>query len=653
LSDTYKVGFLRKHLGTAFLLGAGIGIIALLPSDNACASSAARISPRLRSTIDTLQSAGQTKVWVYFTDKDVSQKSLADALASFAPKAKQRRIDIPPDSLDLPVSDEYENAIVRLGASRVRASRWLNAVSAYMNADQIYTAADLPFVRSLVPVARLSHGHPAPVPGSSQQYEVPPSFYGPSFTQLHMMRVDSLHSAGLTGAGVLIAFLDTGYGLAHRALESLHIIATWDFINDKESVDDEIVEGQTIHGTCTLSAAAGYVPDTLIGPAFGADVLLAKTEMYSAEEPIEEDYWVFGAEWADSAGADIISASLGYLDWYDYADMDGNTAVTTRAADIAASRGILVVTSAGNEGDKSWGKIIAPADADSVLAVGAVTTANLITNFSSRGPSFDGRIKPEVVALGQSVYCAEHNGGYTRVNGTSLSAPLVGGGAALILEAYPELRGQPLAVRGRILKSSDRYNRPENTYGYGLPDFVIAAGYGLRIISYPPLHLAEGSDTIITIEAIGPPGEQIIFSLIAPSTGVLLDDHGDGTAEARIEPPPIAGDLVISARAGEYFDTLTVDISVETAPEPITCGPNPFRDHLDITARRDFSGDVAIDIYSLSGERVFSTLLTGFALDETFSWNARNADQRNLASGVYILRLSADGIEKRYKLFKL
>ncbi|GAF80334.1 unnamed protein product, partial [marine sediment metagenome] len=208
----------------------------------------------------------------------------------------------------------------------------------------------------------------------------------------------------------------------------------------------------------------------LIGPAFKADFLLAKTEMLIEEIDLEEDNYVRALEWGEALGADIASSSLGYTDWYTWQDMDGNTAVTTKAVDIAASLGMLCVTAVGNEnGAYKWNHIIAPADADSVISVGAVDDTSGIASFSSRGPSYDGRIKPEVCALGVSTACASGNGvSYTHLDGTSLSTPLVAGAAAVLLSANPSWT--PMMVREALMKTASQSNTPDNDYGYGIID---------------------------------------------------------------------------------------------------------------------------------------------------------------------------------------
>jgi serine protease AprX len=214
----------------------------------------------------------------------------------------------------------------------------------------------------------------------------------------------------------------------------------------------------------------------MAGPAFGADFILAKTEDDRSETPIEEDYWVAGIEWAESLGAEVVSSSLGYTDWYAFKDMDGKTAVTTRAAERASALGVVVVNAAGNERRNAWAHIIAPADGPSVIAVGAVDSAGTIASFSSPGPSSDGRIKPEVCAWGVSNLVAANrtDGGdvYTRGSGTSYATPLVAGVAALLLEAHRDWT--PAQVRAALTGTATNAAKPNNDYGWGIVNAAAA-----------------------------------------------------------------------------------------------------------------------------------------------------------------------------------
>jgi serine protease AprX len=288
-----------------------------------------------------------------------------------------------------------------------------------------------------------------------------------------------LHNLGYDGKGILIAVLDGGFINADQisSLNNLRnrkgIKTTYNFVER-----NEFVYGFHNHGTAVLSVLAGKLPGLIEGTAPGADYLLLKTEDVVSEFPCEEDFWAAGAEFADSAGADIISSSLGYYNFddptlnYKYSDLDGNSAFVTRVADIAAAKGIMVVNSAGNERNKEWKYIIFPSDGDSVLAVGAVDGNNIISGFSSAGPSADGRIKPDNTTMGVSVPVQTTATSIGRSNGTSFSCPVLSGMAASLMQAVPQALNTD--VIEALHSSADRFNSPDSLYGYGIPDMVKA-----------------------------------------------------------------------------------------------------------------------------------------------------------------------------------
>jgi subtilisin family serine protease len=393
------------------------------------------------------------------------------------------------DFCDLPVNQAYINRITDFEAKFRHRSRWLNAASFETPVSELDRISELSFVRSIKPVLT---GKRKPV-----RIEAPPDEplqgkglldlnYGASYGQLQQLNIPAVHNMGYYGQGVLVCMLDTGFRKDHQAFQLAYsegrVLAEWDFVNDDGNTQNEVGDPSSSHnhGTLTWSALGGSASGYLYGPAYGADFIIAKTEDVSMEEPIEEDNWVAGMEWADSIGAGVISSSLAYIDWYFYSDMDGNTAVTTIAADIAAQLGIVVCNAMANAGPGS-GTLHAPADADSIVACGAVYSDGEIVYFSSRGPSFDGRIKPEVCAQGVSTRCADPSGttGYTYANGTSLSTPLIGGAAAVILSAHPGWT--PMQVREALMMSGDHALFPDNNYGWGVPDILAAIQYSFHL----------------------------------------------------------------------------------------------------------------------------------------------------------------------------
>jgi subtilisin family serine protease len=288
-----------------------------------------------------------------------------------------------------------------------------------------------------------------------------------------------MHNHGYTGENITIAVIDAGFLRADvlPAFENLwgnnRILGSRNMINPGSSVF-----GFSGHGMSVLSIIGGYVRGELIGSAPDASFWLLKSEDATSEYIIEEDYWIAAAEFADSVGVDIINTSLGYSEFNDktqnhtYSDMDGNTTRISRAADIAASKGILVVVSAGNQGHKPWKYITAPADADSVLTIGAVDPSLNVTDFSGRGPSSDNQVKPDIMAIGQGIYVSKLDGNVDQGSGTSFSAPLITGLAACLWQANPDATN--MEIRAAINKSADRFAQPDNNYGYGIPDFNLA-----------------------------------------------------------------------------------------------------------------------------------------------------------------------------------
>lgn len=431
----------------------------------------------------------EEKYWLFFTDKGPglykAELSLLEEQLDERIKWRRAKVTNPGDPLldetDLPIYRGYIEKLTIQGIEIEVASKWLNAVSAYLTAEEVDNCAELDFIKSVQKVLRAKK---MPLINEPEFFTKPDDQtsslsldYGPSLEQNEQIRIPDVHDAGITGKNVLIAVFDTGYNLDNSALANIDIVATYDFINNDENVDNE--EGdqydQNRHGTQVLSIIGGYAQGELIGPAFDAGFLLAKTEDIRSETQVEEDNWIAAAEWAEARAADIITSSLGYLDWYEYEDLNGQTAPITLAADMAVKKGIVVITSAGNEGDNRWYYVTAPADGFDVIAVGAVNAAGILAGFSSHGPTYDGRIKPEVVAMGVGCYFAYPGSGYGRGNGTSYSCPLVAGTAALILSAHPQLT--PQQVRQALIQTAAQATRPDNDYGFGLINALDAVNY--------------------------------------------------------------------------------------------------------------------------------------------------------------------------------
>jgi subtilisin family serine protease len=307
--------------------------------------------------------------------------------------------------------------------------------------------------------------------------ETAPAYdYGVAREQVTMLNMDHLHDMGYTGKGVWIAVLDAGFKNADSLpsfepmIDEGRLLGTRNFVNDTS-----VFRERSAHGMNVLSTMAGEWNGYMVGTAPHASYLLCMTENVEQETRIEEIAWIEAAEFADSLGFDVINTSLGYSDMdgekfdYSYSDMDGKTTFISRAASLAASRGIIAVNSAGNSGNKAWYYITAPADASDMLTVGAVDSTNEIGAFSSRGPTFDARVKPDVTAMGVLSGVQYQGGGLARGSGTSFSSPILAGSVASLWQAYPELPAREMIHHVR--QGGDRVKNPDSTYGFGLPDF--------------------------------------------------------------------------------------------------------------------------------------------------------------------------------------
>ena len=479
----------------------------IIPFLAACIAAAADVD--FQKLNEAVREDDQIHAWIMFKDKGPNVAARKQNV-TLHPKTLERRKKLfsePVTWYDVPVHQKYINRIISVGVEVRRESKWLNALSVFASMEQIQTIAGMNFVTRIQPVAKLRRGKHKTINNMTHNERRNSSLmdYGLAQTQIEMMNCDLAHDIGYFGQGVRILVIDTGFDLTHEAFDSLHVIDQWDFINDDNNTanetDSETHDNQHNHGTSVLSIMGAYVPGTLIGPAFGSEYLLAKTEIVAEEIQQEEDNYVAALEWGEANGADVVNSSLGYLDWYSYCDMDGNTAITTIGVDIAASLGLACVTSAGNWANEDPPEdpceslsyyISAPADADSVIAVGAVSADSLIVYFSSRGPSYDGRIKPEVSALGVGVAAANPSGGYSEFySGTSASSPLVAGVAAVLLSANPQWTN--MEVREALMMTASQADMPNNDYGYGLVNIWSAIFYNYSGSTIPPQRPASFS----------------------------------------------------------------------------------------------------------------------------------------------------------------
>ena len=472
-----------KLVGISIILFAGIMF---------AQSSVEKFSPQLNAIVSNANQNEELLVWVFFSDKgDNAQNYLSKPNTVVSEKSLKRRAKVLSEdklisTTDLPVNQNYIEQIQSLGFQLKQKTKWLNGVSGWATTSELVQFANMPFVKQLDIVYRFRkenfeeetvNDNPEELNHNLSKLQETHSLnYGQSYTQLNQITVPQVHDLGYTGAGVTICMMDAGFDLlSHQAFSSMNIIATWDFVNGDPNVQNGSDMGDGSHGTSTLSLIGGFYEGELIGPAFGADFILAKTENTDSETPIEEDNWIAAMEWADSIGVDVTSTSLSYLDYdppypsYTWEDMDGNTARITIGADYAVSLGIFVANSASNYGfDPNHNTLGAPADGDSVIAVGSVTSSGSRSDFSSVGPTVDGRIKPDLMAMGSNDYhaCNWNNTCYGNGSGTSYSCPLLAGTAALLLQADPSLT--PMQLATLMKNTASQSNNPDNLYGWGI-----------------------------------------------------------------------------------------------------------------------------------------------------------------------------------------
>ena len=426
----------------------------------------------------------------YLTDKQATTYTLAIPQRFLSERSIKRRIrqGLSVDSTDLPVPQQYVQQFAVKGANVLGTSRWQNTV-VVRSADTLVLnrLAQLPIVRE----SRCVYIAPDSIDDNEDiSWNVHDSFnrwdsvrnepYGMASQQIEMLNGLRLHEAGLTGKGMVIAILDGGFQNYDRipALQHAHVLGVRDFVNPGDPNNSGYPGKdfhQIDHGTRVFSAMAAYAPEVMIGTAPDASFWLLRTEEPPTEQPVEEDYWTMAAEFADSVGADVINSSLGYYKYddtlpsYRLRDLDGKTAFVSRSASMLARKGIIHCNSAGNSGMGDWKKIGVPADAPDILTVGAVDKKGALASFSSIGPSQDGRVKPDVVALGHNTTLISGRGTLVHDMGTSFSTPVTCGMVACLWQGLPELTA--LQIIELIRQSADQHDAPNNIYGYGLPDF--------------------------------------------------------------------------------------------------------------------------------------------------------------------------------------
>ncbi|PLX00277.1 MAG: hypothetical protein C0593_01225 [Marinilabiliales bacterium] len=484
--------------------------------------------------------SAQTKVYkVTFSDKGM-EYSIDNPGVFLSDESLYRRYEnnIPVNESDLPVAPEYIKVINEKGYDIILKSKWFNAVFVQTDdSEKLSNIKELPFVENIELVdsgTRNPNQRSSKFGNFSDKMPVALAYnfdYGNSYIQNAMIKADSLHESGFIGTGIKIAVLDGGFMGTDTIAVFSDLYEENRVLGEKDFVDNGTVYAHSGHGTAVLSQIGGFDEGNLIGTAPGASFYLLRTEDVYAEYLLEEYFWAAGAEYADSAGVHIINSSLGYSEFDDpaqnhtYEDMDGNTTPISIAAEMAAEKGILVVTSAGNEGDGDWQYITAPGDAAGAITVGAVTADGIYAPFSSIGPTSDGRIKPDVMAMGQGNLVSTPTGGMSFGSGTSFASPLIAGLAACILEAQP---ARNIAdVRDALRNTASRNTNPSPTMGYGIANGVGA----MSVVLQTPSFIQHNNITIfpnpvlkgntIYIES---PGEILNIGLFSSSGAVIPSD---------------------------------------------------------------------------------------------------------------------------------
>lgn len=436
-----------------------------------------------------------SKYIIQFKDKVGTPFSINNPSQYLSAKSIQRRVrqNISVDSTDLPITPRYIDSVLSAGnVTLLNKSKWLNEVCIQTtDAAALAKINSFPFVISSKPVMRVQQNNRennsflkkfneeiSNITSVTQNVQTTADFYnyGSSYAQIHIHEGEFLHNNGFKGEGMLMALFDAGYRnyLTITAFDSVrnnnHIIETYDFVKNETSVNED-----DIHGMYVFSIIAANWPGQMVGSAPKAKFYLYRTEDVSSEYPIEEQNWAAAAERADSIGVDVFSTSLGYTTFdnpifnHTYADMNGKITIIARANTMAARKGIISVVAAGNDGNSAWHYIITPADADSIVTVGAVNASGVVANFSSYGPSSDGRIKPTVASVGQGTAIASASNQPGFGSGTSFATPNLAGLILCFWQAFPEFTN--MQIIEAIKRSSSIYTMPNDRIGYGIPNF--------------------------------------------------------------------------------------------------------------------------------------------------------------------------------------
>jgi serine protease AprX len=582
---------------------------------------------------------------IQLKDKAANPFSTTNPQQFLSQRSVDRRIkyNINIDESDLPVTPSYLDSIRLSGnVTILNVSKWLNQVCIQTtDAAALTKINSFSFVKTSSPIAARITNEILPLNkqpddvnfsspfNATERPQNPSDYYdyGQSYTQVHLQNTDFLHNHGFRGEGMQLAIMDAGF-YHYQSLPTFdsvrnnnQVLGTWDFVANESSVNED-----NAHGMNCFSTIAANMPGLFVGTAPKTSFYLFRTEDSNSEYPVEEQNFAAAAERADSLGVDVFSVSLGYNTFnnnsfnHTYANLDGNTTVAARAADFAAKKGIMVVVAAGNDGNSTWHYILTPADADSVLTIGAVNASGQVANFSSYGPSSDGQIKPDVAAIGVSAIVANPNTGNPVFgNGTSFACPIMAGTATCLWQAFPEVNN--MQIIDVLRRSSDRYIIPDNRTGYGIPDVKKAFVSLIKKLYIQEILINNNCQTSINCTVkIGPdmsiiverklPAEadykiistQNYNSPFAAANFTYTDDLTNfnigTTIKYRIK-------MTIASDTSFYLDSAIINYT-QTCKETIVISPNPVADNLSIQITRNNTVNAAIEIYNINGQKVYS-----------------------------------------------
>lgn len=584
------------------------------------------------------------------------------------------RYNIAVDESDLPVPQAYLDSIFLTGNVNIlNVSKWLNQVCIQTTDEAaLFKINAFSFVKKAAPIAARTGNIILPINKQLDAANKPIPFaiankpqsptdfyiYGQSFPQVHLHNAEFLHNHGFRGQGMQLAIMDAGF-YHYQSLPTFdsvrnnnQILGTWDFVDNKASVNEEFA-----HGMHCFSTIAANISGTFVGTAPATSFYLFRTEDVGSEYPVEEQNFAAAAERADSLGVDVFSVSLGYTTFsnpifdYSYNNMNGNTTISARAADFAAKKGIFVTVAAGNEGTNTWHYITTPADADSVLTVGAVNVNSQVASFSSFGPSSDGQIKPDVAAVGNGAIIANQNTGFPTFGyGTSYACPITAGIATCLWQAFPEVNN--MGIIDALRKASDKFPAPDDRTGFGIPDVKKAFVQLLKKLYTQQISINNVCKTSIsftvkiatnmTIEV----ERKLVTDAAYETISTLKTTTGFATTNFAIEDnldnlePDIAIKyrikMNIASDTSFYLDSMLVNYTT-SCRETISVRPNPVTDNLSVLIARHKAVNAAIEIYSLSGQKVYSLLNQTVNSIKTFL-----IPMKQLNAGVYFVTVFID-----------